>query len=82
MGKSPLTVTEAADELGYDRSTILRRIYANQLSAFRIGREWRIRREDWQSFIAKYVERSTVESQGAGGSGRKLADKHLKGAYR
>ena len=48
------TVAELAADHRFHPSTVTRWIVDGELEAYRIGkREWRIRREDWETFLAR-----------------------------
>jgi excisionase family DNA binding protein len=53
-----LSVEEVAKILKMDEETVRRWIRAKQLKAFRFGRDYRIRRDDFDKFVQ---ERSTDE---------------------
>ncbi len=53
-----LTVEEVAAELKVRRETILRYVHAGELKAARLGRVYRVRREDLDAFL---------QQRGAGG---------------
>lgn len=45
------TAKELADVLGYNIMTIYRYIKAGNLSAFKVGKEFRVKKEDFDIFI-------------------------------
>lgn len=47
------TVKEIAEALQMDIETIRRYIYRKDLVAYKIGKEWRIKEEDFNKFIQK-----------------------------
>jgi len=46
-----MTVSEVAEYLRVGKSTVWRWIDKGQLPAFRIGRSWRVRREDLERYV-------------------------------
>jgi len=46
-----LTVEQIARELGVNEETVLRWIRKRLLKAYKLGRDYRIRREDYQEFL-------------------------------
>jgi len=56
-----ITVEELAESLKVHPRTILRFIKQKELTAVRIGRQWRFKRED----VEEWVQRSTVQSREA-----------------
>lgn len=51
------TAFEAADYLGVGENTIYRLLKSGELSAFRIGRIWKVPRKELDKYIDKSVER-------------------------
>lgn len=51
MTDEVLTLQEVADFLKVSPMTVYRRIDDGQLKAFKLGKAWRIRREDLDAFI-------------------------------
>jgi excisionase family DNA binding protein len=46
------TIEEIAEELKFDIETVRTWCKSKQLKAFKIGREWRIKEEDYRKFLA------------------------------
>ena len=46
-----LTVEQIARELGVNEETVLRWIRKRLLKAYKLGRDYRVRREDYQEFL-------------------------------
>jgi excisionase family DNA binding protein len=51
MSKEYLTVEQIAKELGLSEETILRWIRNKELKAYRLGKTYRITKEDYQEFL-------------------------------
>ena len=51
MSKEYLTVEQIAKELGLSAETILRWIRNKDLKAYRLGKTYRVTREDYQEFL-------------------------------
>jgi excisionase family DNA binding protein len=51
MSKEYLTVGQIAKELGLSDETILRWIRSKELKAYRLGKTYRITKEDYQEFL-------------------------------
>ena len=51
MAVEYLTVEQIARELGVNEETVLRWIRKRLLKAYKLGRDYRIRREDYQEFL-------------------------------
>ena len=49
----PLNVEEVAEYLQIHPNTIFKWIKAGKLKAYKVGREWRIKRDDLDSFIVE-----------------------------
>ncbi len=60
MGKSLLTLNEAADRLNISRSTMLRWLKTGKIAGVKMGRDWRIDPDDLDRFI------EASKSQGLG----------------
>lgn len=56
--KEIMTVEEAADFLQMRKETILRFIASGELVASRLGRPWRIRRDDLNTFLINKENRN------------------------
>ena len=52
-----LTVDEVAEFLKVNRMTVYRKIRSGQIEAFKLGRHWRVRREDLDNFIDQLSQR-------------------------
>jgi excisionase family DNA binding protein len=50
-----LTTAEAAAELGVSEDTVLRLVQRGELRAYKVGRAWKIRREDLEAYLAAVV---------------------------
>lgn len=61
-----LIVAEIAEELGVSKMTVYRMIYVGELKAYRFGRAFRIKREDF----AEYIENNEVRVKVDGGQGQ------------
>jgi excisionase family DNA binding protein len=62
MSKEFLTVERIATELGLSEETVLRWIRKKELKAYRLGKTYRITREDYQEFLdQRYTGRITEE---------------------
>ena len=48
-----LTVAEAAAEVRVSKMTVYRMIHAGELRAIRVGRSFRVRREDWDDYLRR-----------------------------
>lgn len=48
-----LTVAEAAAEVRVSKMTIYRMIHSGELRAIRVGRSFRVRREDWDDYLRR-----------------------------
>jgi excisionase family DNA binding protein len=46
-----LTVERIARELGVSEETVLRWIRKRQLKAYKLGRDYRVKKEDYQEFL-------------------------------
>lgn len=46
-----LTVEQIARELGMSEETVLRWIRKRQLKAYKFGRDYRVKKEDYQEFL-------------------------------
>ena len=46
-----LKVEQIADELGLSEETVLRWIRKKELKAYKLGKNYRIKREDYQEFL-------------------------------
>ena len=51
MAVEYLTVEQIARELGVNEETVLRWIRKRLLKAYKLGRDYRVRREDYQEFL-------------------------------
>jgi excisionase family DNA binding protein len=51
MSTEYLTVEQIARELGMSEETVLRWIRKKQLKAYKFGRDYRVKREDYQEFL-------------------------------
>jgi putative molybdopterin biosynthesis protein len=47
------TVKEIADDLGVKEDTVRDWVRRRELAAYRVGRELRIKKEDYENFLAK-----------------------------
>jgi excisionase family DNA binding protein len=62
MSKEFLTVERIANELGLSEETVLRWIRKKELKAYRLGKTYRITREDYQEFLdQRYTGRINEE---------------------
>ena len=62
MSKEFLTVERIANELGLSEETVLRWIRKKELKAYRLGKTYRITREDYQEFLdQRYTGRVNEE---------------------
>jgi excisionase family DNA binding protein len=62
MSKEFLTVERIANELGLSEETVLRWIRKKELRAYRLGKTYRITREDYQEFLdQRYTGRTNEE---------------------
>jgi excisionase family DNA binding protein len=50
-----LSTAEAAEELGVSEDTVRRMCERGELRAYRVGRAWKIRREDLDAYLAAVV---------------------------
>jgi excisionase family DNA binding protein len=66
MEKGIYTVPEVASHLRVTQKTVRTWINERQLTAIRIGREWRIREEDLQEFIRQHLSTAVQEIHGDG----------------
>ena len=48
-----LTVAEAAAEVRVSKMTVYRMIHSGELRAIRVGRSFRVRREDWDDYLRR-----------------------------
>ena len=48
-----LTVAEAAAEVRVSKMTVYRMIHSGELRAIRVGRSFRVRREDWNDYLRR-----------------------------
>jgi excisionase family DNA binding protein len=48
-----LTVERIARELGVSEETVLRWIRKRQLKAYKLGRDYRVKNEDYQEFLSQ-----------------------------
>ena len=53
MEKRFFTVKEIADDLGVKEDTVRDWVRRRELAAYRVGRELRIKKEDYENFLAK-----------------------------
>jgi excisionase family DNA binding protein len=60
------TVAEVAGRLRVTTKTVRTWITDRQLTAIRVGREWRIREEDVQAFIQRHLSTATLDIHGHG----------------
>ena len=64
MPKEYLTVEQIARELGLSEETILRWIRNKELKAYRLGKTYRITKEDYQEFLdQRYTGRSDQDQK-------------------
>lgn len=49
-----LTLEQVADLLQVSKRTLQRRIGAEELAAFKIGRQWRIARKDLEDYLRRH----------------------------
>jgi excisionase family DNA binding protein len=61
-----LTVPEVAKRLQVTEKTVRAWIRDKELTAIRIGREWRLRDEDVETFLARRLSTATQEIHGSG----------------
>lgn len=62
MSKEFLTVERIANELGLSEETVLRWIRKKELKAYRLGKTYRITKEDYQEFLdQRYTGRTNEE---------------------
>lgn len=62
MSKEFLTVERIATELGLSEETVLRWIRKKELKAYRLGKTYRITKEDYQEFLdQRYTGRINEE---------------------
>lgn len=62
MSKEFLTVEQIANELGLSEETVLRWIRKKELKAYRLGKTYRITKEDYQEFLdQRYTGRINEE---------------------
>lgn len=62
MSKEFLTVERIANELGLSEETVLRWIRKKELKAYRLGKTYRITKEDYQEFLdQRYTGRISEE---------------------
>jgi excisionase family DNA binding protein len=62
MSKEFLTVERIANELGLSEETVLRWIRKKELKAYRLGKTYRITKEDYQEFLdQRYTGRINEE---------------------
>lgn len=52
-----LSTTEAAALLGVSPDTVQRMCDRGELKAYRVGRQWRIRREDLDAYLASVANK-------------------------
>ena len=58
-----LKVEQIADELGLSEETVLRWIRKKELKAYKLGKNYRVRREDYQEFLDQRYTGKTEESK-------------------
>ncbi len=51
-----LTVEEVAAEVRVSKMTVYRMIHSGELRAVRIGRSFRVRREDWDDYLRREAQ--------------------------
>ncbi|HKF36107.1 MAG TPA: helix-turn-helix domain-containing protein [Ktedonobacteraceae bacterium] len=51
MSAEYLTVEQIAKQLGMSSETVLRWIRKKQLKAYKLGRDYRVKKEDYQEFL-------------------------------
>jgi excisionase family DNA binding protein len=66
MSRALYTVPEVARRLQVDPKTVRLWIRDKQITAIRVGREWRFRDEDIEAYLARHVSTATREIHGAG----------------
>jgi excisionase family DNA binding protein len=66
MDKGVYTVAEVAAHLQVTTKTVRTWIAERQLTAIHVGREWRIREQDLQAFIARRLSTAVQEIHGVG----------------
>ncbi len=58
-----LKVEQIADELGLSEETVLRWIRKKELKAYKLGKNYRIKREDYQEFLDQRYTGKTDNSK-------------------
>ena len=58
-----LKVEQIADELGLSEETVLRWIRKKELKADKLGKNYRVRREDYQEFLDQRYTGKTDDSE-------------------
>lgn len=58
--KSVLTSDEIAEEWNLKSHTVRAWIRSGELKAYKLGNQWRIKREDWEAFIASQQQPKKV----------------------
>jgi excisionase family DNA binding protein len=58
-----LKVEQIADELGLSEETVLRWIRKKELKAYKLGKNYRVRREDYQEFLDQRYTGKTDDSE-------------------
>ena len=58
-----LKVEQIADELGLSEETVLRWIRKKELKAYKLGKNYRIKREDYQEFLDQRYTGKTDDSK-------------------
>jgi excisionase family DNA binding protein len=48
-----LTVAEVAEQVRVSKMTVYRMIHSGELRAVRVGRSFRVRREDWEDYLRR-----------------------------
>jgi excisionase family DNA binding protein len=66
MARTLYTVPEVATRLQVDPKTVRLWIRAKQITAIRVGREWRFRDEDIEAYLARHVSTAAQEIHGEG----------------
>jgi excisionase family DNA binding protein len=58
-----LKVEQIADELGLSEETVLRWIRKKELKAYKLGKNYRVKREDYQEFLDQRYTGKTDDSK-------------------
>jgi excisionase family DNA binding protein len=57
------TPEEIAEKLRVDQDTVLRWLKRHELAGYKVGRQWRVSKEDYEKFLAERYNIDSTENE-------------------